>query len=187
MLLRNRRASLADPQHPRTTTPEGESTNSSRVGRTWEAIISQRILVVFDSAGDQRLLRWLRRVLGGPPADLHFLSVHSPPSGVAAGERQVAYAHQVEETVRAQTLARMSPAAARLSDEGFRVATEVRFGDTSATVLRTAAELGAGLIVLAVAEGRGWRRWRERRVEHEILRRATVPVLAVRRHSQRAA
>src|SRR5919198_5069458 len=173
-LLRNRHASVADRQHSGATTPGVEGTTSSHAGRTREATMSQRVLVVLHSEGDQGLLRWLRRVLGGPPADLHFLSVHSPPSGVAAGERQVAYAHQVEETVRAQTLARMSPAATRLSDEGFRVATEVRFGDTSATVLRTAAELGAGLIVLAVAEGRGWGRWRERRAEHEILRRATV-------------
>src|SRR5437667_418928 len=48
-------------------------------------------------------------------------------------------------------------------------------------------ELGAGLIVLVVREGRGWRQWWAGRVEHQIFRRATVPVLAVRRHGQRAA
>ena len=106
---------------------------------------------------------------------------------VVAAERRVAYAHQAEEAVRGHTLARLSPAAARLKDEGFHVATEVRFGDPGATVLRTADELGAGLIVLVVREGRGWRQWWAGRVEHQIIKRATVPVLAVRRHGQRAA
>jgi nucleotide-binding universal stress UspA family protein len=184
-LLQNRHASVAELHHPRTTIEEG--TTSSRAARTWEATASPRVLVVLDFEGDQRLLLWLRRVLGGPPADVHFLSVRPPLGGVVAGERRVAYAHQAEEAVRAHTLARLGPAAARLRDEGFRVATEVRFGDPGAIVLRTATELGAGLIVLAVRDRRGWRRWRARRVEREILRRATVPVLAVRRHGQRVA
>jgi nucleotide-binding universal stress UspA family protein len=184
-LLRNRHASVTGPQHPSTTV--GEGTPPAQAGRSWEATMNQRVLVVLDPEGDQRLLLWLRRVLGGPPADLHLLIVRRPVSGVMAGERRVAYAHQAEEAVRGHTLARVSPAAARLKDEGFRVATEVRFGDPGATVLRTADELGAGLIVLAVRERRGWRRWRAGRVEHEIFRRATVPVLAVRRDGQRVA
>jgi len=184
-LVRNRHASVTDPQQARATVREGET--SAHAGRIWEATMNQRVLVVLDPEGDQRPLLWLRRVLGGPPADLHLLSVHRPLCGVVAGERRVAYAHQAEEAVRGHTLARLSPAAARLKDEGFHVATEVRFGDPGATVLRTADELGAGLIVLVVREGRGWRQWWAGRVEHQILRRATVPVLAVRRHGQRAA
>jgi nucleotide-binding universal stress UspA family protein len=149
--------------------------------------MNQRVLVVLDPGGNERLLPWLRRVLGGPPADLHLLSVHPPHNGVVVGQHRVAYAHQVEEAVRAETLVRLSPAATRLGDEGFRVATDVRFGDPVATVLRTAAELTANLIVLAVQERRGWRRWWTRSVDDEILRRATVPVLAVPRQALRAA
>lgn len=149
--------------------------------------MNRRVLVVLDPGSDERLLPWLRRVLGGPPADLHLLSVRPPLNGVVVGQHRVAYAHQAEEAVRAQTLVRLSPMAARLEDAGFRVATDVRFGDPVATVLRTAAELEAGLIALVVQEGRGWRRWWARSVDREILRRATVPVLAVRRHGQRAA
>jgi nucleotide-binding universal stress UspA family protein len=205
-LLLNRHAYDTSPQHPGTTVGDGttfvergttaveksttsveKGTTSGHTARPWEATMNQRVLVVVDPEGDQRLLLWLRRVLGGPPADLHLLSVLRPVSGVVAGERRVAYAHQAEEAARAHTLARLSPAAARLKDEGFRVKTEVRFGDPEATVLRTAAELGASLIVLAVREGRGWRVWRAGRVEHRILRRATVPVLAVQRHGQSVA
>jgi nucleotide-binding universal stress UspA family protein len=205
-LLLNRHAYDTSPQPPLTTVGEGttfvergttsvekgttaveKGTISAHTARPWEATMNQRVLVVVDPEGDQRLLLWLRRVLGGPPAELHLLSVLRPVSGVVAGERRVAYAHQAEEAARAHTLARLSPAAARLKDEGFRVKTEVRFGDPEATVLRTAAELGASLIVLAVREARGWLWWRAGRVEHKILRRATVPVLAVRRHGQRVA
>jgi nucleotide-binding universal stress UspA family protein len=149
--------------------------------------VSQRILVVLDPSGDERLLPWVRRVLGGPPADLHLLSVRPPLGGVLAGRHRVAYAHQAEEAVRAETLVRLRPSAARLEDEGFRVAADVRFGDPVPTILRTAAELEATLIVLAASENHGWRRWWARSADDEILRRATVPVLAVRRHGQRAA
>jgi nucleotide-binding universal stress UspA family protein len=149
--------------------------------------MDQRVLVVLEPGGDERLLPWLRRVLGGPPADLHLLSVRPPLNGAMAGERRVSYPHQAEEAVRAETLVRLIPVAARLQDEGFQVATDVRFGDPAATVLRTAAELQATLIVLAMREGRGWRRWWAKTADHEIIRRATVPVLAVRRHGQRAA
>jgi nucleotide-binding universal stress UspA family protein len=198
-LLLNRHAYDTSPQDSRTTVGEGttfeekgttsveKGTISAHAARPWEATMNQRVLVVVDPEGDQRLLLWLRRVLGGPPADLHLLSVLRPVSGVVAGERRVAYAHQAEEAARAHTLARLGPAAARLKDEGFRVKTEVRFGDPEATVLRTAAELGASLIALAVREARGWLWWRAGRVERKILRRATVPVLAVRRHGQRVA
>jgi nucleotide-binding universal stress UspA family protein len=99
----------------------------------------------------------------------------------------VAYAHQAEESARAETLVRLSATAARLADEGFRVRTDVRFGDPAVTILRTAAEVEAGLIAVAVSEGRGWRRWWARSVDDQILRQATVPVLALRRHGQRAA
>jgi nucleotide-binding universal stress UspA family protein len=184
-LLQNRQASVTGPQHPHIRVEDG--TTSDHAGRTWAATMNQRVLVVLDLDGDQRLLRWLRRVLGGPPADLHLLSMRPPLDGVMAGEHRVAYAHQAEETVRAQTLASLRQVAARLKDEGFRVTTDVLFGEPGTTVLRVAAELRASLIVLAVREGRGWRRWRAGRMEHKILRGATVPVLAIRRHGQRVA
>jgi nucleotide-binding universal stress UspA family protein len=149
--------------------------------------MTQRVLVVLEPGGDERLLPWLRRVLGGPPADLHLLSVRPPLNGEVAGQHRVAYAHQAEEAVRAETLVRLSPVAARLQDEGFQVVSDVRFGDPAATVLRTAAEVGADLIVLAMREGRGWRRWWAKTADHEIIRRAAVPVLAVRRQGQRVA
>jgi len=182
-VLPNRQASVTGPQHPHTRVEDG--TGSAPAGRPWAAAMNRRVLVVLDLDGDQRLVRWLRRVLGGPPAELHLLSVRPPLDGVVVGEHRVAYAHQAEETVRAQTLAGLRQVAARLKDEGFRVATDVLFGDPGATVLRVAAELGASLIVLAVRESRGWPRWRAGRMEHKILRGATVPVLAVRRHGQR--
>src|SRR2546430_13166365 len=172
-------------QQARTTVREGAT--SAHAGRIWEATMNQRVLVVLDPEGDQRPLLWLRRVLGGPPADLHLLSVHRPLCGVVAGERRVAYAHQAEEAVRGHTLARLSPAAARLKDEGFHVATEGRFGDPGATVLRTADELGAGVIVLVVREGRGWRPRLAGRVEHPIIKRAAGAALALPRHRPRAA
>jgi len=184
-VLQDRQASVTDPQPPHTRVEDG--TGFAHAGRPWAAIMNQCVLVVLDLDGDQRLLRWLRRVLGGPPADLHLLSVRPPLDGVMAGEHRVAYAHQAEETVRAQTLASLRQVAARLKDEGFRVTTDVLFGEPGATVLRAAAELRASLIVLAVREDRGWRRWRAGRMEHKILRGATVPVLAVRRHGQRVA
>jgi nucleotide-binding universal stress UspA family protein len=184
-LLQNRKASDAGLQ--RTDTRLGDGATSAHTGRTWAATMNQRVLVVLELDGDQRVLRWLRRVLGGPPADLHLLSVRPPLDGVMAGEHRVAYAHQAEEAVRAQTLASLGQVAARLKDEGFRVTTDVLFGDPGATVLRSATELGASLIVLAVREGRGWGRWRVGRMEQKILRGATVPVLAVRRHGQRVA
>jgi nucleotide-binding universal stress UspA family protein len=149
--------------------------------------MDKRVLVMLDPAGGPRLLPWLRRVMGGPPADVYLVSVQPPLDGVMAGQHRVAYAHQAEEAARAETLVRLHPAAARLADEGFRVATDVRFGDPVATILRTADEIEASLIVLAVPEARGWRRWWPRSVDQEILRRARVPVLAVRRHGQRAA
>jgi nucleotide-binding universal stress UspA family protein len=149
--------------------------------------MTKRVLVLLDPARNERLLPWLRRVLGGPPGDVYLLSVRPPLEGVMAGQHRVAYAHQAEEAARAATLVHLSPAASRLADEGFRVATDVRFGDPAGTTLRTADEVGASLIVLAVSAGRGWRRWWSRGADHEILRRARVPVLAVRRHGQRAA
>ena len=143
----------------------------------------ERVLVVLEPGGNKRLLPWLRRVLGGRPADLHLLSVQPFRGGVMVGRHRVAYAHQVEEAVRAEILVRLSVAAARFTDEGFRVATDVRFGRPIATVLRTAAELQASLIVLAAQE----RRWWAKSVDDEILRRAAVPVLTVPRPAQRAA
>jgi nucleotide-binding universal stress UspA family protein len=149
--------------------------------------MNQRVLVVLEPEGDERLLPWLRRVLGGPPADLHLLCVRQPLGAVVAGQRRVAYAHQAEESARAETLVRLSPTAARLQDEGFHVTTDVRFGEPAVTILRTAAEVEAGLIAVAVRERRGWRRWWARSVDDQVLRRSSVPVLAVRRHGQRAA
>lgn len=149
--------------------------------------MNQRVLVVLDPGGNERLLPWLRRVLGGPPAELHLLSVHPPHTGVVMGQHRVAYAHQVEEALRAETLVRLCPVAAQLQNEGFLVTTDVRFGDPVVTVLRTAAELNASLTVLGVREPRGRRRWWARSVDDEILRRTTVPVLAVPRPAQRAA
>ena len=184
-VLQNRQASVTGPQHPHTRVEDG--TGSAPAGRPWAAAMNRRVLVVLDLDGDQRLVRWLRRVLGGPPAELHLLSVRPPLDGVVVGEHRVAYAHQAEETVRAQTLAGLRQVAARLKDEGFRVATDVLFGDPGATVLRVAAELAASLVVLALRESPGWRRWRAGRTEHKILRGATVPVLTVRRHGQRVA
>jgi nucleotide-binding universal stress UspA family protein len=168
------------------TRTDGLMARTGSIG-TWETPMNQRILVVVDPGADERVLPWLRRVLGGPPADLHMLSVRPPLGGVVVGQHRVAYAHQAEEAVRAETLVRLGPTAARLQDEGFRVATDVRFGDPVATILRTAAEVEAGLIALTAEERRGWRRWWARSVDDEILRRATGPVLTVRRHGQRAA
>jgi nucleotide-binding universal stress UspA family protein len=143
----------------------------------------ERVLVVLNPGGSERLLPWLRRVLGGRTPDLYLLSVQLPQGGVVVGRQRVSYAHQAEEAVRAEVLVRLGAAAARFKDEGFHVTTDVRFGYPVATVLRTAAELQAGLIVLAVQE----RRWWARSVDDEILRRATVPVLTVPRPTRRAA
>src|SRR2546429_7416281 len=113
-------------QQARTTVREGAT--SAHAGRIWEATMNQRVLVVLDPEGDQRPLLWLRRVLGGPPADLHLLSVHRPLCGVGAGERRGAYAPQAEEAGRGPTPARLSPAAAGLKDEGFHVGAGGRLG-----------------------------------------------------------
>jgi nucleotide-binding universal stress UspA family protein len=144
--------------------------------------------VVLGGGGpEERALPWLRRLIGARGATLRLLTVRAPGRGVVARGRRIAYAHQAEEMARMEALARAGALASSLEDYGWRVIPEVRFGPPAETILTAAAESGADLIAVTAEEPGGIRRWWTKRVADEVLRRARVPVIVVRRVGQRAA
>src|SRR5438046_10623711 len=82
-VLQDRQASVTDPQHTHTRVADG--TGFAHAGRPWAATMNQCALVVLDLDGDWRLLGWLRRVLGGRPADFNLRTGRRPRAGVLAG------------------------------------------------------------------------------------------------------
>jgi nucleotide-binding universal stress UspA family protein len=149
----------------------------------------ERVLVALDgSESSERIVSWLRRVLGGSGATLHLVTVKAPPEALRADDgRTVTYVDQAEDQVRAEGLDALQPVASRLAEDGFVVVPAVRFGEPARTLLAAARELDVDLIALATRGVGGVRRLWTKSVTREVLREASVPVLVARRSAQRAA
>jgi nucleotide-binding universal stress UspA family protein len=148
----------------------------------------RRVLVALDgSEPSERIVTWVRRLLGGSGATVHLLTVRPPESALTDGVRTLAYVDQREDVARAEALDALRPIASRLAAEGFVVVPHVRFGAPAAAVLAAARDLDVGLIALATRGIAGIRRLWTKSVAREVLRGASVPVLVARRSAQRAA
>jgi nucleotide-binding universal stress UspA family protein len=148
----------------------------------------ERVLVALDgSEPSERIVAWLRRVLGGAGATLYLLTVKPPAKALVHEGRTVVYVDQAEEVARLEALGSLQPVVSRLVEDGFEVVPAVRFGAPARTVLAAARELDVDLIALASRGIRGIRQLWTRSVAREVLRKSSVPVLVARRSGQRAA
>ena len=108
-----------------------------------------RILVLLDGTERaERLLAWVRHLAGGAADRIHLLMVEPAPRAVAVGGRAVAFADQLEETVRAAARAYLEPLAIRLREDGLTVQIHVSFGDAGRIVRDAVGELRVDLLVL---------------------------------------
>lgn len=146
------------------------------------------ILVALDGhAGAERVVPWVRRLARSTPgAAVRLVTVRPPARRVAAGARVVAYADQLDDSARAESLAYLRAVATRLQDEAIAVAVEVRFGEPAACILDAAREAGADLIALAGFASPSAPGSLTPTVTRAILRQATIPILLARRLGQRA-
>jgi nucleotide-binding universal stress UspA family protein len=148
----------------------------------------ERVLVALDgSEPSERIVSWLRRVLGGAGTTVHLLTVRPPAEGLTYEGRTITYVDQAEDMARAEALDALRPVASRLAEDGYAVVPTVRFGDPARAVLAAARELDVELIALATRGIGGVRRLWTKSVAQDILREASVPVLVARRSAQRAA
>src|SRR5262245_16252363 len=145
------------------------------------------VLVVLDGrAQSERVVGWVGRLCRGKRVSVRLLMVRRPERGVWAGERVVAFASQLEDAVRLESLAYLHGIAARLEERGIRATPEVRFGTPTETVLAAVRASGVELVALAasvqadVADAMG-------RLARELLRRSPIPVFVARTRGQRAA
>jgi nucleotide-binding universal stress UspA family protein len=145
------------------------------------------VLVVLDGQTvSERIVGWVRRLCSTSRARVRLLVVRSPERTVWVGAQPVAFASQLEDAARLESLAYLSGVAARLERAGLRVAPEVRFGSPIDGVLGAARDSGAGLVALT-ASGRAGERDPLGHLARELLRRARIPVLVARARDQRAA
>jgi len=145
------------------------------------------VLVVLDGrAPAERIVGWIRRLSRASGARVHLLAVREIESGVWRGTRPVAFASQLEDTVRLECLAYLEGIATRLENAGIQVSTNVRFGSSIDAVLDEARESRAKLVAVA-APWREARRDALDRLARELLHRAPMAVLVARARDQRAA
>jgi nucleotide-binding universal stress UspA family protein len=150
--------------------------------------VFQRIVVALDgSEPSERVVPWLRRLVGGADATLHLVTVRPRARAVIVGGRTVAYADQAEDSARLEALVRLRDVAARLAAEGFRVQTDVRFGDPADALIAAARDVEADLIAIATRGIGGLRAFWTRSVAERVVGHSPVPVLITRRAGQRAA
>lgn len=148
----------------------------------------ERVLVALDGTEpSERIVPWVRRVLGGGGGALYLLTVKPPAQAIASEGRIVVYVDQAEDAARRQALDALLPVAARLAEDGYEVVPMVRFGAPAQTLLTAARDLDVDLIALASRGLGGLRRLWTRSVARKVLRDAPVPVLVARRSGQRAA
>ena len=145
------------------------------------------ILVVLDGTlGAERALAWVRQLARCSHAGVHLLMVHPPAKTVISGGHTVAYAHQIDESVRSESLAYLEHVAAELRADGITVRTDARVGGAEA-VRATAREIGADLIAIAPTPPRGLRRLLALGFTPRILREPPGPVLVAGPRSLRSA
>jgi nucleotide-binding universal stress UspA family protein len=144
------------------------------------------VLVVLDGeASAERVVGWVRRLCRRGGARVRLLAVRSPAQNVGPFHRPVAFASQIEDAARLESLAYLESVGARLEDCGIPTTAEVRFGEPLAVVLRAVRDSGAGL--LAIAEPGRADRGATARLARELVHRASIPVLVARACPQRAA
>lgn len=87
---------------------------------------------------------------------------------------------QVQREALAEARAYVEQVQRRLAAEGLTVTTEVRSGEAAGTIVETARELRADLIVMATHGRSGLGRWVLGSVADRVVRAAHVPVLLIR-------
>ena len=98
----------------------------------------------------------------------------------------MAFASQLEDAARLESLAYLGGIATRLENSGIRVSTEMRFGSPIDAVLDEAHQWRAKLVALAEPGREGGRDAMDR-LARELVQRAPMAVLIARARDQRAA
>jgi nucleotide-binding universal stress UspA family protein len=147
----------------------------------------ENVLVVLDGrAVSEPIVGWVRRLCRVSGGRVRLLVVRSPEKNLWAGSRQVAFAAQLEDATRLESLACLRGVATRLEGTGIRVVPEVRFGSPVDVVMDAARDSGARLVALAsVPRTDGDDPLA--RLARDLLHRAPIPVLVARARDQRAA
>lgn len=148
----------------------------------------KNMLVVLDGTRrSEHVVPWARRLARHGRATIHLLVVRPVVKDVAIRGRTMVYVDQLEAQSAAEAHAALKPVAVRLEEEGFEVATEVRFGEPVATILAAAHNAGVDVIAIATHRPEGvWGLWK-RSVAEDLLRRSPVPVFVTRPGDQAAA
>src|SRR5262249_23967905 len=145
------------------------------------------LLVVLDGREDtERIVGWIGRLCRASGAQARLLVVRELEGTVWRGAPPLAFASQLEDSARLESLAYLEGVATRLETAGIRGSAEVRFGPPVDGVVDAARESGATLVALT-APGRAGRRGAMDRLAHELLHRAPMAVLVARARDQRAA
>jgi nucleotide-binding universal stress UspA family protein len=145
------------------------------------------LLVLLDGqASSELIVGWVRRLCRTSGARIRLLVVRNVEGTVWDGLRPVAFAAQLEDSVRLEGLAYLEGVAGPLENAGFRVSAEVRFGPPVDAVLDAVREAGESLVALAETGSPGGRGAMDR-LAHELIHRAPMAVLVARARDQRAA
>jgi nucleotide-binding universal stress UspA family protein len=103
---------------------------------------------------------------------LHVLAILPPPSEPGIIEPQTWRHEEIESELR--------KLATPLTSRGIRVQFVVANGEAAETIVRTAQEVGADLIVIATHGNTGWRHLAFGSVTERVVRLASCPVLTIR-------
>lgn len=118
-------------------------------------------------------------------AEVHLLHVYGIPIGVAGlGIFDAARSASVLTDLRDGAAGALEGAVARLEDRGVKVTGFVREGVPAHTIVETAGELGADLIVMGTRGLLGLKHVLLGSVAERTLRRASCPVLVVPREDE---
>lgn len=146
----------------------------------------ERILVPVDfSPHSEKAVEAALDVARALGAEVQLLHVYGIPIGVAApGIYDTALPMNVLNDLRDSAAKALDEWVGRFGDRGVKVSALLREGVPARTILDTAQEIGAGLIVMGTRGLSGLKHVLLGSVAERTIRHATCPVLAVPKESQ---
>jgi len=140
----------------------------------------KRILVCLDgSALAETALPHAQMLASGEDAEITLLRVSANPAAEFSFS-DPGIAHNIIEDMEAETLAYMQSARGRLQKAGYRTSFLIRQGAIAETILQTASESHADVIVMSTHGRSGVQRWLLGSVADRVVTHSDLPVMLIR-------